>query len=132
MSPTSVIIDNIGVQLAFSLASALTACIQYSGSGVTRILRLFLAISSSMTESTINELKEGESFVDILFNFIIKDLMKDGILTKEEARTYLPTVTLSEVDSVQISKECASELKTAETLVQVYTRGVTAVLTEFK
>ena len=127
-SPTSLIVDNINVQLATSLALALTACFQYSGSGVTRLLRLFLA-RSCMTEDSTNEFKEEESFVNLLFNFITKELVKDDILSVEEARTYLPAVTLIEVDSVQISKECEKE---SSTLIQVYTRGVTAVLTEFK
>jgi uncharacterized protein (TIGR00290 family) len=126
-SPISLIIDNVNVQLATSLALALTACFQYSGSGVTRLLRLFLA-RSCMTEGITNEFKEEESFVDLLFNFIIKELVKDDILSIEEARTYLPAVTLSEVDSVQISNECAIESSS----IKVYTRGVTAVLTEFK
>lgn len=129
---------DVDFQLAAALAPSIAACLQFGAmKKATRLLRLFVATSTpfeALADLATNDGPDGqeensERFVDLLSNFILKELSKDEQVSEHQTdwRHLLPAVTFANVPSIVFS----SDINSKSSSLSFFSRGVTAVLTEF-
>jgi hypothetical protein len=92
---------------------------------------LFVATSFSSTVVTNDKSDcspdvSNDRFINLLYNCILDELCKDGKLSDSEGKELLPVVTCIEVQSVLFTENIDSKFA-----ISSFSRGVTAVLTEF-
>lgn len=129
---TQTITGDIELELAAALSRPLSTCLM---SGVikkgSRLLRLFVATSLSSTVVT-NDKSDcspdvtNDRFINLLYNCILDELCKDGKVSDSVGKELLPAVTCIEVQSVLFTENIDSKFA-----ISSFSRGVTAVLTEF-
>jgi diphthine-ammonia ligase len=129
---TQAMTGDIEMELAVALSQPLSTCLK---SGVikkgSRLLRLFVATSFSSTvvtndKSDCSPVVTNDRFINLLSNCILDELCKDGKLSDSEGKELLPVVTCIEVQSVLFTENIDSKFA-----ISSFSRGVTAVLTEF-